>query len=115
MIFHETRLGDAWLIELEPSGDERGMFARALCREDFGERGLLTDYVPLNISLSAHKGQVRGMHSHRAPHTAPKLVRCSRGELRAVTVERKSVVQTGVRPYVSVLEGGRYLKQHTVI
>src|SRR3546814_15699330 len=78
MIFHETRLGDAWLIELEPRGDERGMFARAMCREEFGERGLLTDYVQQNISLSADKGTVRGMHSQRAPHTEDKLVRCTR-------------------------------------
>src|SRR3546814_15483967 len=61
MIFHETRLGDAWLIELEPRGDERGMFARAMCREEFGERGLLTVYVQQQISLSAAKGTVRGM------------------------------------------------------
>jgi dTDP-4-dehydrorhamnose 3,5-epimerase len=89
MIFHETRLGDAWLIELEPRGDERGMFARAMCREEFGERGLLTDYVQQNISLSADKGTVRGMHYQRAPHTEAKLVRCTRGAIRDVIVDMR--------------------------
>src|SRR3546814_3671914 len=77
MIFHETRLGDAWLIELEPRGDERGMFARAMCREEFGERGLLTDYVQQNISLSADKGTVRGMRSEEHTSELQSLMRIS--------------------------------------
>src|SRR3546814_5047152 len=96
MIFHETRLGDAWLIELEPRGDERGMFARAMCREEFGERGLLTDYVQQNISLSADKGTVRGMHYQRAPHTEAKLVRCTRGAIRR-SEEHTSELQSLMR------------------
>src|SRR3546814_15071649 len=65
------------------------MFARAMCREEFGERGLLTDYVQQNISLSADKGTVRGMHYQRAPHTEAKLVRCTRGAIRDVIVDMR--------------------------
>src|SRR3546814_2471888 len=62
MIFHENRLGEAWLVEREPRGDERGMFHRAMAREGFGERGLLKDYLQHNISLSAAMGKVRERH-----------------------------------------------------
>ena len=40
MIFTETRLEGAYLIELEPIEDERGFFARTFCREEYEKHGL---------------------------------------------------------------------------
>src|SRR3546814_8428141 len=65
------------------------MFARAMCREEFGESGLLTDYVQQNVSLFADKGTVRGMHYQRASHTEAKLVRCTRGAISDVIVDMR--------------------------
>jgi dTDP-4-dehydrorhamnose 3,5-epimerase len=81
MIFHETGLRDAWLIDLERKGDERGFFARLFCENEFGAAGLETQFVQINTSLSARAGTLRGMHYQLAPSAEVKVVRCIRGAL----------------------------------
>lgn len=81
MIFTETPLSGAYLIELEKRGDDRGFFARAFCEREFGARGLSTRFVQVNDSLSAQKGTLRGMHYQLGPRAETKLVRCIRGAL----------------------------------
>jgi dTDP-4-dehydrorhamnose 3,5-epimerase len=36
MIFTETKLAGAYIVDLEPRSDERGFFARAFCGNVFG-------------------------------------------------------------------------------
>ena len=81
MIFTETPLKGAYLIDLEKRGDDRGFFARAFCEREFGSQGLATRFVQANNSLSAQKGTLRGMHYQLAPKAETKLVRCIRGAL----------------------------------
>ncbi|MBL6078173.1 dTDP-4-dehydrorhamnose 3,5-epimerase [Belnapia sp. T18] len=90
MIFHKTTLQDAWLIDIEPRGDERGIFARTMCREEFAAHGMAQDFVQQNMSTSATAGTLRGMHFQRAPHTEAKLVRCIRGAILDVIVDLRS-------------------------
>ncbi|MDN3564522.1 dTDP-4-dehydrorhamnose 3,5-epimerase [Paeniroseomonas aquatica] len=87
MIFHSTTLKDAWLIALEPRGDERGHFARTMCQTEFAKHGLATEYVQQNMSASAKAGTLRGLHFQRAPHAEAKLVRCIRGAIFDVIVD----------------------------
>ncbi|HVH75221.1 MAG TPA: hypothetical protein VM755_09930 [Stellaceae bacterium] len=42
MIFTETPVEGAYLIDLEKRGDERGFFARAFCGRDFAAQRLET-------------------------------------------------------------------------
>ena len=53
MIFHETALPDARLIEIEKHVDRRGSFGRVFCEAEFGEAGLETRYSQMNASHSA--------------------------------------------------------------
>ena len=87
MKFIETHLKDAWLVELDPRGDARGSFARSFSRDEFAERGLATDYLQANVSVSSNRGTVRGLHFQRSPHTEAKLVRCVRGAILDVIVD----------------------------
>ena len=87
MIFKPTELKDALLIELELRGDERGFFARTMCREEFGQHGMATDYAQQNTSFSANKGTVRGLHYQKPPFAEAKLVRCIRGTVLDVIVD----------------------------
>lgn len=87
MIFRELPLAGAYLIELEPHRDERGLFARAWCREEFGRLGLATDFVQGNVSVNPEPGTLRGLHYQRAPHGEAKLVRCVRGAIYDVIVD----------------------------
>ncbi len=87
MIFHETSLRDAVLIEPEPHADERGFFARVFDSDEFESRGMVADYVQHNVSLSRRRGTVRGLHYQRGENVEAKLVRCTRGALVDVIVD----------------------------
>jgi dTDP-4-dehydrorhamnose 3,5-epimerase len=81
VLFHETPLAGAYIVELEKRGDERGFFARVFCRDAFEKVGLTTRLVQVNTSLSADEGTLRGMHYQLAPHAETKIVRCIHGAM----------------------------------
>lgn len=87
MIFTETPLRGAYLIDLEKRGDDRGFFARAFCEQEFGAHELATRFVQVNNSLSAQKGTLRGMHYQLVPKAETKLVRSIRGALYDVILD----------------------------
>lgn len=87
MIFKETRLQGAYIVELEKRGDDRGFFARTFCQQEFNDHGLISDIVQTNLSLSKSKGTLRGMHYQAAPHQETKLVRCTSGALYDVIID----------------------------
>lgn len=87
MIFTETPVKGAYLIDLEKRGDERGFFARVFCKEEFVAHGLETDFVQINNSLSAAKGTLRGMHYQLPPAAEVKVVRCVAGALWDVVLD----------------------------
>jgi dTDP-4-dehydrorhamnose 3,5-epimerase len=98
VIFHQTTLAGAFLIEPELRGDERGFFARTMCRDEFEAHGLNADFVQQNMSVSLSQGTLRGLHYQRPPNAEAKLIRCVRGKIWDVIVD--------VRP-----ESPRYLHQ----
>jgi dTDP-4-dehydrorhamnose 3,5-epimerase len=87
VIFAETPLRGAFLIDLEKRGDERGFFARAFCEKEFGAQGLVSRFVQMNDSMNARRGTLRGMHYQLAPRAETKLVRCIRGALHDVILD----------------------------
>jgi len=87
MQFKDTEFDEAYVIELEKHGDERGFFARAFCQKEFAARGLASDMVQMNTSYSAERGTLRGLHYQTAPHQEAKLMRCVRGAIYDVIVD----------------------------
>lgn len=87
MIFTETALPGAWIIDMEPLEDTRGFFARAWCQREFVAHGLNPNLVQCNISFNKRKGSVRGMHFQVAPYEEAKIVRCTRGSLYDVMID----------------------------
>jgi dTDP-4-dehydrorhamnose 3,5-epimerase len=87
MIFSETPIAGAYLIDLEKRGDDRGFFARVFCRNEFGELGLEQEFVQINNSLSAERGTLRGLHYQLAPAEEVKIVRCIVGALWDVILD----------------------------
>jgi len=90
MIFEETAIGGCFVITPEPRGDERGRFARTMCRDEFARHGLSTDFVQQNMSATAQAGTVRGLHFQRPPHSEAKLIRCVRGAVFDVVVDLRN-------------------------
>lgn len=87
MIFSHGPLPGAYVIELEKFEDDRGFFARAFCQKEFADHGLAQDMVQTNVSYSATRGTLRGMHYQESPHEEAKLVRCTKGALYDVIVD----------------------------
>ena len=87
MIFNETKLKGAYIIEVEPFEDERGSFARTFCREEFETHGLNSFIAQCNISHNRKKGTLRGMHYQIAPHAEAKLVTCIAGSIYDVIID----------------------------
>lgn len=87
MIFEKTSLADAYLVKPNIFNDERGSFARTMCRSEFEQHGLNGDFVQQNTAVSNKVGAVRGMHFQLAPYTEAKFVRCIRGAVLDVIVD----------------------------
>ncbi len=94
MIFQQTKLPGAWVIQIERLEDERGFFARSWCQREFEEHGLNPRLVQCNISFNRQKGTLRGMHFQAAPFEEAKLVRCTRGALYDVIVDLRPLSPT---------------------
>jgi dTDP-4-dehydrorhamnose 3,5-epimerase len=101
MIFSETALPGAYVIDLERIEDERGFFARAWCERELTEHGLETRIAQSNVSFNKHKGTLRGMHFQRPPHQETKLIRCIRGGLFDVIIDLRPD-STGYKRWMGV-------------
>ncbi len=97
MKFRETPVSGAFVVELEPVGDERGFFARSFCADEFRAHGLEPAVVQCNISLNSKKGTLRGLHWQQAPKQEAKVVRCIRGSLFDVVADVRTDSPTSGR------------------
>jgi dTDP-4-dehydrorhamnose 3,5-epimerase len=87
MIFRETTLKGAFVIEIEKFEDKRGFFARAWCQKEVEANGLVSRVVQTNISFNKKRATLRGMHYQVAPYEQVKLVRCTRGVIYDVIID----------------------------
>jgi len=87
IIFRETKLKDAYVIEPEQFEDARGFFARSFSQSEFEAHGLRSQFVEAGISFNLRRHTLRGMHFQAPPHAQAKLVRCTRGAIYDVMVD----------------------------
>ena len=87
MIFTETKLKGAYIIDLDRREDTRGFFARAFCQNEFKAHGLKPVIAQANLASNLKKGTVRGMHFQFPPAAETKLVRCTRGAILDIIVD----------------------------
>lgn len=87
MLFTETRLAGAFIIDLERREDSRGYFARAFCQNEFKMHGLKPIIAQANVAYNIKKGTLRGMHFQYPPAAETKLVRCTRGGILDIIVD----------------------------
>jgi dTDP-4-dehydrorhamnose 3,5-epimerase len=90
MIFTETKLKGAFIIDVERREDERGFFGRAWCKKEFEEHGLNSNAVQANVSFNKNLGTLRGMHYQAAPFSESKTVRCTSGSIFDVIVDLRA-------------------------
>ena len=87
MLFNETELAGAFVIELELLEDQRGFFARAWSGAEFQARGLKSSFAQCNISGSKQRGTIRGLHYQAPPYAEAKLITCTKGAIHDVIVD----------------------------
>lgn len=89
MEVHETSLPGVVVLKPNRFGDNRGFFCETWNRARLRDVGLELDFVQDNMSLSADKGTLRGLHYQAPPHAQSKLVSCMRGRLLDVVVDAR--------------------------
>jgi dTDP-4-dehydrorhamnose 3,5-epimerase len=94
MIFIETKLKGAYIIELERREDHRGFFARTWDSREFEERGLVGKAVEQSLSFNKARGTIRGMHYQKDPYQETKLIRCTRGGIFDVIIDLRPASPT---------------------
>lgn len=106
MIFTETPVKGAFLMDLEPREDERGFFARTWCERECGERGMNLHVAQGNVSFNKKVGTLRGLHYQAAPFEEAKLVRCTHGSIYDVIVDLRPASPSFKRHLAVVLSAG---------
>lgn len=107
MIFTETALEGAFLIEPERREDERGFFARTWCSRESESHGLNPRVVQCSLSYNRRKGTLRGMHYQAPPHEEAKLIRCTAGSIHDVIIDLRQGSETFLRHIAVVVSAGR--------
>ena len=88
--FSEAPLPGAYRVDLLPSHDVRGFFARTYSAEEFAAQGLGPPLSECSVSYNARKATLRGLHFQAAPHEEHKLVRCTAGAIFDVIVDLRA-------------------------
>jgi dTDP-4-dehydrorhamnose 3,5-epimerase len=88
--FVKTPLSGAALLEIQPSVDERGFFARTYCAEEFRAAGIPAAICQCSISFNESRYTLRGLHFQRPPFEEEKIVRCTNGSIFDVIVDMRT-------------------------
>ena len=87
MIFHESKIPGAWIIDIAPIRDARGFFAMTWLPDELRDRGMNPALAQCNLAFNHKRGTLRGMHFQLAPHAQAKIIRATRGALLDVIVD----------------------------
>jgi len=112
MKFNPSPLKDAFTIELNKLGDDRGFFARFFCQDEYAEHDLFTDIKQINTSLTAQKGTLRGMHYQLPGSAEIKVVRCIKGSLFDVILDLRPDSPTYGQWYGEILSAENRLMMY---
>src|ERR1700744_1331321 len=108
MIFTETKLPGAFIIDLDRKEDNRGFFARTFCQHEFEEHGLRPVIAQANLAFNKHKGTLRGMPFQFPPVAETKLVRCARRAILDIIVDLRPESPTYLQHVAVELNADNY-------
>ena len=79
MIFTPLSISGAYRVTVEPHRDNRGLFARLYCPEEFAANGIAFTSTQINLSTNGRRHTLRGLHYQTRPYEEAKLVHAVRG------------------------------------
>lgn len=83
----ETKIPGVVIIEPDIHGDHRGYFMETYSTSNFHELEIDNVFVQDNMSFTAKKGTLRGLHFQNDPMAQAKLVSCTKGTVIDVAVD----------------------------
>lgn len=99
MTFTGLPLHGAFVTEPTIFADERGLFFRFFCKDEFAAIGHHKEWVQMNHSYTAKKGTIRGMHYQLPPFSEIKYLRCIAGKIWDVIVDIRAGSPTFLQWY----------------
>jgi dTDP-4-dehydrorhamnose 3,5-epimerase len=102
---HPTPLAGLVALERRPLGDDRGRLERVFCASELAPFLGGATVAQSNLTWTARRGTVRGMHLQSPPHAEDKLVTCLRGRVWDVAVDLREGSPTFLRWHAEVLDG----------
>lgn len=94
MRFAPTELAGVVRVEADPQADDRGLFARLHCPDEFSAAGLAFAPAQTSVSRNPRPHTLRGLHYQPVPHGETKLVRVTRGRIFDVAVDLRPASPT---------------------
>ena len=94
MKFIPQLISDLYLIEPASHEDERGVFRRSFCVDEFKKSGINFEVKQGNISQNFHKHTLRGFHYQVAPSVESKIISCVTGSLYNVVLDLRKESKT---------------------
>ena len=83
----ETKIPGVLIIETDVYGDHRGYFTETYSKPKYIQFGINVEFVQDNMSFSAQKGTLRGLHWQNPPYAQSKLVSCTKGTVIDIAVD----------------------------
>lgn len=83
----ETKIPGVVIIETDIFGDHRGYFTETYNKPKYETLGITTEFVQDNMSFSAQKGTLRGLHWQNPSYAQAKLVSCTKGKVIGAAVD----------------------------
>tara|TARA_B100000945_G_scaffold303286_1_gene287676 strand:+ start:213 stop:746 length:534 start_codon:yes stop_codon:yes gene_type:complete len=94
MKFIKTKLDSVYLIEPSPYYDNRGLFRRQFCQDEFANRGLMSEIKQTNISENKKKHTLRGFHFQYPPSGENKVISCIKGSIYNIVLDLREKSKT---------------------
>ena len=85
-----TGIPDVKIITPIRHQDQRGFFTEVYNKRVFAEAGIELEFVQDNVSFSANKRTVRGLHFQKPPYAQDKLVYVVKGAIFDVAVDLRN-------------------------
>jgi dTDP-4-dehydrorhamnose 3,5-epimerase len=101
--FCKTDIEGLYTITLNKLVDERALFARTFCKNEFKQIGFDKEFVQFNHSFNKHKGTIRGMHFQNPPYCETKLIRCVQGSVFDVAIDLRETSPTFLKYFGTIL------------
>lgn len=110
--FTELELSGVQLIEADPFLDERGIFFRHFCHNEFFKAGIDCDIKQTNVSINKKKHTLRGFHYQVEPYQEAKTLFCMTGSFHIKIVDLRNTSNTFLKHISVDLKNNEFKSLH---